>query len=563
MVDRLRDLPALAIITARPEYEPVWVDLGHASVLPLSRLSRNQSKALVEGLTDGRALPEVVLEQIVAKTDGVPLFVEELTKAVLESGLLVRHTNHYELLGPFRPVALPSTLQDSLMARLDRLGDAKQVAQTAAAIGREFQRDLLSRVMSDAVSLEHSLGELVEAGLLFRRGVTPADRFVFKHALVQDAALDSMLRRTRQSVHRRIAEVLEADFPAVGTSEPEILAHHYTEAGEAERAVRYWEQAGRRGAQRSAYVETVSHLTNALQLLTTLPESSARDEQELALQTILGPAQMAVEGFASEAVEQAYTRARELCVQTGRADQLSQTLYGLFRLNLIRAQYGQAKVLAGELQAEADRQDDRRSRITAYRALGNSALWLGTCDEAMRYLSQGALLYEQEIDSDLALIYGDDPGVDCLSYSALAQWWLGFPEQSSALQSEALSLARNLSHPFSLARALGMSCILQFCRRDLAIGVRDAQELLELSTQHGLTIWKGVGELTLGVGRVIEGDTEEGNHLFDRGFTNYQATGGRLAWDLFPAAVADAHTRMGDAVSGAKETRLTGAGGGF
>ena len=234
-IDRLQDLRVLAVITARPEYEPAWVGLGQASALPLGRLSRNQSRALIENLADGKALPEVVLEQIIGNTDGVPLFVEELTKTVLESGLLIGHADRYELLGPLRHVAIPSTLQDSLMARLDRLGDAKRVAQSAAAIGREFTRELLARVMSeDAVSLEQSLRQLTEAGMLFLRGVAPRARYVFKHALVQETALDSMLRRTRQAVHKRIAEVLEAEFPTVSVSEPEVLAHHYSEAGEVE-----------------------------------------------------------------------------------------------------------------------------------------------------------------------------------------------------------------------------------------------------------------------------------------------------------------------------------------
>ena len=551
MIDRLQDLQVLAVITARPEYESAWVGFGQASALPLGRLSRNQSRALIENLADGKALPEVVLEQIIGNTDGVPLFVEELTKTVLESGLLIGHADRYELLGPLQPVAIPSTLQDSLMARLDRLGDAKRVAQSAAAIGREFTRELLARVMSeDAVSLEQSLRQLTEAGMLFLRGVAPRARYVFKHALVQEAALDSMLRRTRQAVHKRIAEVLEAEFPTVSVSEPEVLAHHYSEAGEVERAIGYWHQAGRRAAQRSAYVETVSHLSNALQLLTTLPESIARDEQELALQTELGPSQMAVEGFASNAVEQAYTRARELCEQTGRTDQLFQTLYGLFRLNLIRAQCEPANALAKQLLAEAERQDDRALRITAHRAIGNSALWLGEADEALTHLLRGASLHDREADRGLALLYGDDPVVDCLSYAAWAHWWLGYSDQALALRNQALALARELSHPFSLARALGMSCIVQSCRRDFAMVIQDGEEMLELSTQRGMAIWKSFAEILLGIGRVSEGDAESGSALFSRGLDHFHATGARLGSGLWPAFLAEAHARYGEADAG-------------
>lgn len=551
IIDRLHDLPVLAVITARPEYEPEWAGLGQASVLPLGRLSRTQSTTLVENLTDGKMLPDVVLEQIIEKTDGVPLFVEELTKAVLESGLLVGRSDRYELVGSFGSVGIPSTLQDSLMARLDRLGDAKRVAQTAAVIGREFRWELLSRVMSgQAASLERSLGKLVEAGMLFRRGMAPADRYVFKHALVQDAALDSMLRRVRQAVNKRIAEVLESEYPTVAEAQPEVLAHHFTEAGEAKRAIGYWQQAGQRDAQRSAYVETVNHLSKALQLLNTLAESVARDEQELTIQSVLGPAQMAVQGFASDAVEQTYNRARELCEKTGRSDQLFQTLYGLFRLHLIRAQYDSASVLAKKLLAQAERQEDRTYRITAHRAIGNSALWLGEVGKAQSHLERGASLYDREADRGLALLYGDDPGVDCLSYSALAQWWLGHADQAIALRNQAVVLARELSHPLSLGRALTFSCIVHCCLRRLPAMIQDAEEMLELSTAHEMVIWKSMAEVMLGIGRVHEGDTESGIAQLNRGLASHHATGARIGSGLWPAFAAEAHARNGEVDAG-------------
>jgi tetratricopeptide (TPR) repeat protein len=436
------------------------------------------------------------------------------------------------------------------MARLDRLGDAKQVAQTAAAIGREFQRDLLARVMSDAASLEHSLGELVEAGLLYRRGVAPADRFVFKHALVQDAALDSMLRRTRQSVHKRIAEVLEADFPAISSNEPEVVAHHYSQAGDTERAVHYWCQAGQRAARRSAYVETVSHLTEALRSLSTFPESPERHRQELAVQTMLGPAQMAVHGFASDAVEGAYNRARELCELTGHHEQLVQILYGLFRLSLLRGHIESAYSLAKDLLVEGGQSDERGALITAHRAIGNSAIWLGHAEEARDHLLSGTSLYDKDNDSDLALIYGDDPGVDCLIYTALAQWWLGNFELAWAARNEALELARELAHPFSLARALGVSSMVTYWQRDPETVVADAEELLELSTQHRLVIWKATAQVMLGAGRTLLGDAATGNDLFNRGFEKYQATGARLGLDFFRCFIVDAHARNGDANRG-------------
>jgi class 3 adenylate cyclase/tetratricopeptide (TPR) repeat protein len=551
IIDHLQNLPVLAVITARPEYEPDWVRLGQASMLPLGRLSRTQSTALVESQTDGRTLPDVVLEQIIEKTDGVPLFVEELTKAVLESGLLVRRPDRYELVGSFGAVAIPSTLQDSLMARLDRLGDAKGVAQTAAALGREFQRELLSRVMfGQEAFLERSLAKLVEAGMLFRRGVAPADRYMFKHGLVQDVALDSMLRKIRQAVNKRIAEVLESEYPTVRETQPEVLAHHFSEAGEVERAIAYLQQAGRRDAQRSAYVETISHLSQALQLLNTLPESVARDEQELTIQSVLGPAQMPVLGFASESVEQTYNRARELCEKTGKTDQLFQTLYGLFRLRLIRAQYDSASVLAKTLLAQAEREENRVYRLTAHRAIGNSALWLSEVGEALPHLERGASLYDREADRGLALVYGDDPGVDFLSYAAVAHWWLGRADQAVALRDESLVLARDLSHPFSLGRALMFSCIANCCMRRIPVMIQDAQEMLDLSSAHGMVIWKSMAEVMLGIGQVHAGNTESGSAQIDLGLERYYATGARLGAGLWPAFVAQAHVCNGEVGAG-------------
>jgi predicted ATPase len=250
--------------------------------------------------------------------------------------------------------------------------------------------------MSDDVALvDRSLAQLVDAALLFVRGVAPTARYIFKHTLVQDVALDSMLRRTRQSVHKGIAQILESEFPAVSLSEPEVPTYHCSEANDTERAIDYWHRAGRRAAERSAYVETVSHLSNALRSLPALPESASRDEQELAVQVALGPALMAVEGFGSDAVEQAYTRARQLCELTGKTDQLFQTMYGLFRLRLLRAQYNPGRALAQELLIQAEAIDDRVSRITAHRAIGNSALWLGEMSEGM-FISRAVLHFTIE-----------------------------------------------------------------------------------------------------------------------------------------------------------------------
>ena len=290
-IERLQRLPVLLLITYRPEFSPPWPAQPHVSALALSRLGRREGAALVERVVRDKPLPDEVAAQIVAKTDGVPLFVEELTKTVLESGLLKDAGDHYELAGPLPPLALPSTLHDSLLARLDRLAPVKEIAQIGAALGREFSHGLLAAVADrPEAELQAALDQLVAAELVYRRGTAPDVTYSFKHALVQDAAYGTLLKSRRQHLHARIAQVMEEQFPEIVETQPELLAQHYTGAGLTEQAIVYWEKAGERAIQRSANAEAIERLSKALELLATVPETPERIRQELALQTRLGPA---------------------------------------------------------------------------------------------------------------------------------------------------------------------------------------------------------------------------------------------------------------------------------
>ncbi len=310
----------LVLLTARPEFTLPWSSRTHLTPLTLTRLPRTQAAELIERVTGGKLLPTEVQQQIVSKTDGVPLFVEELTKMVLESGLLRETDGHYELAGPLPPLAIPATLHDSLMARLDRLAAARDVAQLGATLGREFSYELLQAVSRvDEVSLQHALARLVEAEVLYQRGLPPQARYVFKHALIQDAAYQSLLKSTRQQYHQQIAQALQEQFSETREAQPELLAHHYTEADLVAQAIPYWQKAGQRAIERSANAEAISHLAKALELLKTLPDTSERVRQELSLQITLGPALVILKGMAAPEVEKVYTRARELCQQVGEA----------------------------------------------------------------------------------------------------------------------------------------------------------------------------------------------------------------------------------------------------
>ena len=349
----------LTLLTCRPEFRPPWSFRSHLTPLTLNRLPRPQVPQMIERITGGKALPLEVVEQIVAKTDGIPLFVEELTKMVLESGLLREGEERYALIGPLPPLAIPTTLHDSLMARLDRLATVKDVAQLGATIGRTFAYELLQAVSPlDEATLQHGLRQLVDAELVYQRGVPPQAAYTFKHALIQDAAYQSLLRSTRQQYHQRIAQVLERRFPETTETQPELLAHHLTEAGLHAPAVEAWRQAGQRSAARSAYAEAIAHVTKGLEVLASMPETATRTEQELALHLMLGTALQTTKGNATPALEQVYSRARELSQQVRESPQLLQALLGLRAFYQVRGDFRTARELGEQAVALASRVQD-------------------------------------------------------------------------------------------------------------------------------------------------------------------------------------------------------------
>jgi len=318
IIDRAPALPLLLIITFRPEFSPPWTGRPHVTSSTLNRLTPRQRTEMIAGVTGGKALPEEIAAQIIDRTDGVPLFVEELTKAVVESGILTDTGNRFNAAGPVVPLAIPASLQASLLARLDRLAPAREVAQIGAALGRQFSHELLSAVAPmPPAQLDEALGQLVASELVYRRGTPPDAEYTFKHALVQDAAYSTLLRGRRQHLHTRIAVALEERFPGTVESQPELLAHHCTEAGLSARAVRYWQRAGERATQRSAHVEAIAHLTKGLETLKTLPETPEHTQQALTLYTALGAALMIAKGLGAPEVEHAYIQAHALCQQVG------------------------------------------------------------------------------------------------------------------------------------------------------------------------------------------------------------------------------------------------------
>src|SRR6266851_7564487 len=388
-VDQIPTSSILAVLTFRPEFVPPWPPRSHMTSLTLNRLERPQIEALVRQQAGGKTLPLEVVAHIVAKTDGVPLFVEELTRALLESALLREEADHYALTGLLSAVTIPATLQDSLLARLDRLPMMREVAQIGAVLGREFAYEMLHALVTvDEPTLLEGLTQLVATELLYQRGRPPRATYIFKHALVQDAAYQSLLRRTRQQYHQQVAALLEARFPETVATAPEVVAHHYTEAGCAAQALPLWQQAGQQALQRSANLEGIEHLTKGLAVLATLPDTPERLQYELDLHVTLGPAFIATRGYASSEAEHTFARAWEICQRLGEPPQRFPVLYGLCAFYFVGGKHRQARDQAEQFLHLAQRQGDAAPLVVAHRALGLPLYCMGEVAQAREHFAQ-------------------------------------------------------------------------------------------------------------------------------------------------------------------------------
>ena len=454
LLDQSRTSAILNLLTFRPEFVPPWPSRSHMTPLTLTRLERPQVEALMTHLAGGKALPAEVVAYIVARTDGVPLFVEERTKMLLESDVLHQEAERYTLTGPLSAVRIPTTLQDALMARLDRLPMIREVAQLGAVLGREFAYEMLRALAGvEEPLLQERLAQLVDTELLYQRGRPPRATYIFKHALVQDAAYASLLKSTRQQVHQQVAQMLVARFPATVAAEPELVAHHYTAAGCAAQAVGYWQQAGQRAMQRSANVEAIAHLRQGIALLTTLPDTPERVQAELTFQTTLGPALMVTRGYAAPEVAATYHRARALCQQAGDTAELFPVLWGMWVLYLARAEHETAREFGEQCLSLARRLDDPALLLEAHLILGASWFLLGQLSQAHAHLEQSMRLYDPHQHHALTFRYGNfDPGAMCLAFAGWTLWVQGYPEQALERANETLTLAQHLEHPYTLAR---------------------------------------------------------------------------------------------------------------
>ena len=550
-VDRIRSLGVLLIITHRPEFEPPWIGRPHVTALTLNRLGEGEIAALIDGVTGNKPLPAHIRQDIVERTDGIPLFVEEMTKAVLEAES-EGDTQQTAAAVPPSELAVPASLHASLMARLDRLGSAKEVAQIGAAIGREFSYALMAAVARKAeADLASALDRLTAAGLLFRQGVPPHATYLFKHALVQDAAYGTLLREPRRALHARIAETLESQFAEIAENQPELLARHCTEAGLIEKAAGLWGKAGQRSLVRSALIEAVAQLGKALGQIATLPGSGTLRREQIKLQVALANALMHVKGYAAPdtnaAVERAHTfieRAEALGEPPEDPLLLFSILHGFWIGNFVGFNGTAMRELGAQFLALAEKQGATVPLMIGHRVMGISLAFTGDIAEGRAHYDQVIALYDPAEHRPLATRFGQDVRVAILSWRAWALWLLGHPEAALADADYAQKDARDTAHAATLMFALGATSITRVWCGNFAAANLQAAEEIALADEKGALFWKAAGMMHHSVVLASTGKASEAVQMFTSAIAAWRSTGATVLLPLFLSYLALAYAKL-------------------
>jgi class 3 adenylate cyclase/predicted ATPase len=546
VVERVAHLPVLLIITFRPEFTAPWAGQSHVTALILGRLSRREGAALVERVAGNNALGDVITAEIVERTDGVPLFVEEVTKDVLEGGARDEDERTVSTM-PHPPLAVPATLHAALTARLDRLGPvAKEIAQIAAAIGREFSYGLLMHAAqkSDA-ELQGALTRLGDAGLVSCRGTPPQATFLFKHVLVRDVSYATLLRAQRQQLHTRIVSAIEEQFPEVTLAQPDLLALHCTEAGLAEKAVGYRLEAGQQAVARSAMTEAVAQLQKGLDVLARLPENPWRAQQELELQIVLGRALTATRGWGASAVAETIVRARALAEHLNRPDYLVPLLYLQRVFHAVRAEHKLALSLAEQMEKFGEARNDEATVLLGHYLHGFNRFDLGEFVTARALFEQCHGLKDPAHRAFYAALTPEDPHTVSLARLALTWAFLGYIDQARARIDAALSKARRLDHAYTLAFVLSVVCWVEEVAGAPDVEERHAEALVALSNEHGFLFWSSLGLLHQGRSLTVLGQAQEGLTLLEKGFSLLRATGAVMHTPRALIYLAEATAKVG------------------
>ena len=551
-VDRIRSLGVLLIITYRPEFEPPWIGRPHVTALTLNRLGEGEIAALIDGVIGNKPLPAHIRRDIVERTDGIPLFVEEITKAVLEAESEGDAQQTVAAVPP-SALAVPASLHASLMARLDRLGPAKEVAQIGSAIGREFSDALMAAVARKTeADLASALDRLTAAGLVFRQGAPPHATYLFKHALVQDAAYGTLLREPRRALHTRIAETLETQFGEIAESRPEILARHCTEAGLIEKAAGLWGKAGQRSLARSALVEGIAQLTRALDQIAVLPGTPALRREEIKLQVALITPFLHVKGYAAPETKAAAERARLLIEQAEALGEppedpllLFSVLYGFWVANLVAFNGDAMRQLAVQFLALAEKQGATVPLMIGHRLIGLSLLHTGDIAEGRAHLDQAIALYDPAEHRPLATRFGQDVRVAALSFRSLALWLLGYPEAALEDTDHALKDAREIGQAATLMYALAFASFTQTFCGNYATANAQSDEVVPLADEKGSLLWKAYGMFNEGCVLALTVQAADAVQMITSGLAAHRSTGTTMWIPMFLSYLASAYAGLG------------------
>jgi serine/threonine protein kinase/predicted ATPase len=536
----------LTLLTFRPEFRTPWPALSHQTSLALNRLTRRQVAELMNKKT-GNELPTAVIDRVFDRSGGVPLFVEEFTKIVEEAGGPENAGRGDRRFQTLMTHEIPATLQDLLMARLDRMEGDRELAQLAATLGREFSYELLVAVAHlDDHALTNELNKLIQAEILFQKGRPPQSTYIFKHALLEDALYNSLIKSKRQQFHARIAESLEARFPQIVQTQPELLAHHFTEAGLIEKSIDYWLRAGLNAQEQFANIEAISHLGKGLELLKTLPESPERDVKELLILNPLGSSYQAALGYAAPEVGPTFERARELCQKFGKAPQLFEIMWGNWTWHLVRGDLKLCSDLAEEMMALARDAQDRGMLMEAYVAPAVTAFYRADFASCRKYCEEAIASYEDLDQCRLwSLKLGQNAAVVLRCYLQLALWYLGYPDQALRTCEEMLALARKIGHPFSLCHALHFTGWLSNnCRFADKLEAAGAEET-EIAAQQGFALWHSTGTFFKGAGVLLKGDLKAALPLLEKGVNSFKAIAAALTLPAQCTVLGNAYTKAG------------------
>lgn len=508
IISRIGHARVLLVVSCRPEFRPAWITHANISVHSLTRLSQAEVKAMIRGLLRGGRMPQPLLDQIIEKADGVPLYIEELTNSMLSAPVLGRGAS--ERTAQAALLRVPDTLSDALMERLDRVAPSRKLAMIAAVIGREFSYDLLSAVSQlDEDKMLTALSLLEQADIVYRVDISPSLRFAFKHVLLRDAIYDSLLRSKKQQIHAEIATVLEHQFPELAENQTEVLAYHHQEAGNHSAAIRYWFKSGQRALAHSANIEAIASFRSALELLKTLPETPERTKQETEVQLALGIPLIAVKGYASTETREAFSRARALCLRLGDIPEYFQALFGLWGHSWMGGRNDEALSMADEFLLRSRDLSDRVLAMVAHRVMGSTLLTIGDFQSSANHFEETIRLSISEGRQPLHQLYVVEPQAASLLLQSWDLWFLGYPDRALSRVSEALALAQGLAHPYTVAFAHYMTSVVHLLRGDAARALENAQNSFEMSQEQRFSLYAILSRISRGraigeLGRIEE-----------------------------------------------------------